>query len=590
MANLFLVIDPDEQRREACIRDSRKIIAPFAGLQVDAADAAGCSAVWAVSPCAPLSVRSDEQGLVVVLGEAIDDSGRRQDAADVRAAWTRDASTCWDGFYLAAMVEAGGGLVAGVDLLGLMPLYHWRGAGVSLVGTSPEFFLSHPAFAAHFDAEGLVRVLLINGLVGGRTLWTGVRRLQPGHHLLASHTGHQESEAYRIPDALDLAHLPLEGHVGVLGEVLTEAVRRHAPPGLRYGLLLSGGLDSRMIGGFLASAGIVPQALSIGLAEDLEMRCAKAAARALGVSQSVAEPVPGDYPECARIHATYEHLANGFNTVRDWWTQAQVGRLGERIATGIVADAMLGGTTIHWAYTPSPPTMGFDGYWRNMPQMGIPPDAARSLLKPEHRGLVDAAMDELRGEFEAYGERGSYQAWRFDLAHGERFHVGATVWRLAFGAWPTLPWLDRRVLKVASGIPASSLAHRTAQLELVRSLFPMFRRVPLDRSDLLEHAAQFLEPTLGDLTVERLRKEYGRVRRRLTRQETRYWYRVNEFNSPHWRTVRRLAEPHRARIEPWFDRAALDANLPPPEGVHSGLSESARKLLVGFMHWSSSHL
>lgn len=590
MANLILAIDPDASRRKTFVDTVLGTIAPFEGLLTGSREGTGCSAVWAVSPSAPLDVLSDEHGLCVLLGEAIDEDGRRRTAGEVRSAWNDAPATCWDGFYMAVSVGIGERVVAGVDLLGLFPLYHWQGGGVTLVATSPELFRAHPAFAEAFDLEGFVGVMLVNGFVGGRSLWSGVRRLQPGHHFQAQEGRRTEIEAYRIPDTVDLAHLPLEGHVAVLGETLLAAVKRHAPPGPRYGLLLSGGLDSRMMGGLLGAAGVTPRALTIGLAEDLEMRCAKAAAKALGLEQATAEPRPEDYPLYARVHADVEHLANGFNTIRDWWTQGQVGRLGERIATGIVADAMVGGTAIHWAYTPSPPKMSFDGFWRNMPQMGLSPEVARDLLLPAHKGLVEATMRTLRTEYEGYGDLGSYQAWRFDIAHGERFHVGATLWRLAFGAWPTLPMLDRRVVKVASGIPASSLAHRATQLDLVRTLLPALARVPLDRSDLLRHEAQFLEPTLPALVGERLRKEFGRVRRKITRRETRYWYRVNDFNSEAWKSVRRVVEPHRDRTAPYFERASLDAILPAPDKVHTHLSESARKLLVGFLHWSSNHL
>jgi len=590
MANLLLVVDPDAERRSKCVQSLRSGIAPFPGLVVGEKDAEGCAAIWAISPNAPWSLVSDGEGMTAVLGEAIDDDGRRQTASDVRLAWRERAETCWNGLYMALSVDASGSLVAGVDLLGLFPLYYWRGSGVTLVGTSPEFFRAHPAFQASFDVEGLVRILLVNGLVGGRTLFQDVHRLEPGNHVRADGTGIGEIAAYRIPHELDLAHLPLEGHVAALGDTLLDAVRRHAPAGPSYGLLLSGGLDSRMVGGLLVSAGITPRALSIGLSEDLEMRCAKAAAKALGLEQQTAEPRPEDYPVYARIHADYEHLANGFNTIRDWWTQGQVGRLGQRLATGIVADAMVGGTAIHWAFTPDPPRMSFDGFWKNMPQMGIQVEVARDLMQPRFRGLVESVMDVLRREYDGYGELGSYRAWRFDIAHGERFHVGATLWRLAFGAWPTLPMLDRRVIKVASSIPASSLAHRTTQLELVRTYLPDLGNVPLDRSDLLRHEAQFLSPRLQDLVSERLRRELGRVRRKLTGRETRYWYRVNDFGSDAWRSVRRVVEPHRGRMEPFFDRGNLDAILPPPDGVHTHISESARKLLVGFMHWSSNHL
>ncbi|HNY32782.1 MAG TPA: asparagine synthase-related protein [Fibrobacteria bacterium] len=590
MANLLLALDPNPDRLRSYMESVERIIAPFQGLVVGNARGPNCAAVWAVAPSAPLSVASSKGSLSIVIGEAIDESGRRQSAERIESSWKESPTTVWDGLYFAASVDSQGGIVAGVDLMGLFPLYYWIDSGVVLVATSPEFFLKHPLFDSKLDHEGLVGILLVNGLVGGRTLLEGVRRLQPGNHLSVERLQGREIEAFRIPDRLELAHLPLEGHVLAVETALVEATRRHAPPGPRYGLLLSGGLDSRMVGGLLVSSGIKPRAFTIGKDQDLEMRCAKAAARALGLDQNSGEPLAADYPGYAQVHSDYEHLANGFNTIRDWWTQSRVAELGDRVATGIIADALVGGTTIHWAYTASPPRMSFDGFWKNMAPMGFAPEAARRLLASPYRGLVDSTMEKLRDEYHGYGELGSYQAWRFDLAHGERFHVGATAWRLAFGAWPTIPVLDRQVIKVASTIPASSLAHRATQLGFVKNYLPQLGRTPLDRSDLLEHRAQFIAPTLRDLGEEHARQFLGRIKRRLFKKETRYWYRVNDFNSEAWRTVRRNAEPHRDLVSQVFDRSSLDAILPGPEGGHTSTPESARKLLVGFMTWSSKHL
>src|SRR6185503_4947359 len=119
----------------------------------------------------------------------------------------------------------------------------------------------------------------------------------------------------------------------------------------------------------------------------------------------------------------------------------------------------------------------------------------RDLLAPAKlAGAVDEVERKLQQEFHDYGERRSYCAWRYDLAHGQRYHVGATVWRLSFGAWPVVPMLDRAVAAIAAGIPASSLADRAAQLALVRTRLPELASLPLDRSDLMSDEPQYLEP------------------------------------------------------------------------------------------------
>jgi asparagine synthase (glutamine-hydrolysing) len=601
MANWLLVIDEDGSRRAGYAARVRTLVAPIAGLRVQSREGAGWSAVWAAASTAPVDVEVGSNGAALLWGEARDAAGGLQTAAAVRAAWRGGAVAQWDGYYAAAVVEEPGQtLTVGTDVLGVFPIYYWTdSSGVVLVGTSPELFRTHPRFRPALNETGLVGILLSNGLVDGQTLWRGVRRLGPGCRLRVLDGRVWEDEGYRLPLSTGAVDLPLEGHVCQLAEVVEAAVKRHAPLGRSYGLLLSGGLDSRMIAGFLIRADVRPRALTLGLPSDLEMRCAKAVAELYGLEHVTTEPDATDYPSLAGLQARWEHLANGFNTVRDWWTQGRVAQLGDRLVTGGLADSLVGATSMSWAYSENPPAMSYGAFVKQMPRLGVPGTVLRQLLdQTRFAGLVDDVERRLRDEFHGYGERISYCAWRYDLAHGQRYHVGSTAWRLSFGAWPVLPMLDRQVIETAANIPASSMANREAQISLVRTRLPELASVPLDRSDLLSHEPQYLTPRLRQLIANSVRRRLRAARQNLgflmRDREARYWHRINNFDGDAWKAAREAAEPQRPTVADLFDSNLLRTILPPPRerGKTTGpwVGESGRKLLLGLLYWSKDHL
>ncbi|KPK11282.1 MAG: hypothetical protein AMJ56_06495 [Anaerolineae bacterium SG8_19] len=600
MANWLVVIDEDEARRHAYTANVEAIIAPLAGLHVASRSGAWWAAVWAVANTAPLDVETRSESVALIWGEARDTQGELQTAASIRTAWHGGAKAQWDGYYAAAVInQAERSLTIGSDLLGIFPIYYWTdGNGLVLVGTSPELFRTHPYFRAELDITGLVGILLTNGLVNGQTLWRGVKRLGPGRRLRVANSRVWEDEAYQIPSDLGSLELPLSGHVDQLADAISSAVKRHTPAGRSYGMLLSGGLDSRMIAGFMIRGGVKPRPLTLGLDSDLEMRCSKAVANLYGLDHVTGEPEATDYPELASLNARLEHLANGFTTLRDWWTQRQVGNLGERLVTGLLADSLVGGTSISWAYSDNPPSMSYENFVQQKPKLGVPPDVLRQLLRAtEAEDVIEEVEHSLRDEFTGYSDRMSYCAWRYDLAHGQRYHVGGTAWRLSFGSWPVLPMLDRHLIETVARMPAASLADRELQLALVETKLPELAALPLDRSDLISEQPQYLKPEARQLLADSIRHNLHSVRGLLsfgTPKEARYWYRINNFNGELWKRAREAAEPQRGQVGDIFDSELLRKILPPlsekPKGQGPWVGESGRKLLLGFLFWAEHHL
>jgi len=602
MANWLVVIDDDRARRATYIASLESNISPLDGLRVASHNGNGWSAIWATAKTAPIDIEVQSGGGALLWGEARDANGQLQNAASIRRAWSQGKLAQWNGYYAAAVIEEDEqSTIVGSDLLGIFPVYYWtNGNGVILVATSPELFRTHPLFHSELDITGLVGILLTNGLVDGQTLWRGVKRVTPGHRLHVSGNRVWEEQAYALPSNLEISELelPLAGHVDQLADALSGAIKRHTPPGQSYGLLLSGGLDSRMIAGFMIRNGIKPRPLTLGLPSDLEMRCSKAVASLYGLEHVTGEPEAADYPELARQHAYWEHLANGFNTLRDWWTPRRVGDLGERLVTGLLADSLIGGTSISWAYSDNPPSMSYENFLEQKPKLGVSPDVLRQLLRgTDTDDVIEEVERKLHDEFTGYSERISYCAWRYDLAHGQRYHVGGTAWRLSFGAWPVLPMLDSQLIETVSRFPAASLANREVQLALVESKLPELAPVPLDRSDIISNQPQYLKPEVRQLLADTLRHKLQNVKDLLSfgnRKEARYWYRINNFNGELWKSARDAAEPHRDMVSDIFDNELLQKILPPlsgkPKGQGPWVGESGKKLLLGFLFWAERHL
>ena len=144
-----------------------------------------------------------------------------------------------------------------VDPLGLFPLYY-TATFQSLIATGCMYLgVAEADRAPALDRAGLAGILLSNGLVGDRTLMCGWSRLAPGCELQwqPGETGRVEP-TYRLPIHGHYTALAFDDARQLIDKRLSEAVRRHCPPQGTSTVLLSGGLDSRLLAGYLTAHGI----------------------------------------------------------------------------------------------------------------------------------------------------------------------------------------------------------------------------------------------------------------------------------------------------------------------------------------------
>lgn len=598
MANFVIIVDANAERRERFIQAITPQIAPVEGLRTASCATGDFHAVWAAHESAPVSYISDGEGAAVIWGDAIPGKGfRRIDARQLRKLWRDPAAhmpDAFDGYHAAVAYRPDMGVVVGTDLLGYFPVYHFTTDDVLLVGSSPELFKEHPLFRAQLDLEGLVGILMLMHSVSARTLLRGVSRLGLGHMLVGRPGAIKEITQFEIPRSDRYFDLPLSAHIELVDRALDQAMTRYVAEDTRHTLMLSGGLDSRMLGGLLKRKSRRDTILlTLGQPTDAEMRCALPVARELGFEHHTADPSFAEYPSLAGIHAKWQHGINSFNSILPWADQRVLRTLAPRIITGFDGDLTIGGVHIARAYAPEEMRFSFEALFANANAWGVPLATLKKLLRPEVFGdLVEETIRHIRADYEIPGERDSYRTMRFALHNRSRHHVGVVAWALSFGAWPVLPLLDRNLMECLGGIPTASFSDRLLQNELVATRFPELAALPLDRN-VTEPTP--LRPRFRWLLAAHLyRRHTDTLRRHLHRGERRYFHRIYDLNNPGWIAVRQRAEPYRERVAHLFNMDVLSELLPPP-GVPLKLEDSVRdasgrKTLLGLLLWANEYL
>ena len=597
MAIFLAVADPDAARREAVLTKFAGADQPWSELAATIEQCGHLGVAWAASKNAPVSVERTPDTLGLLIGDALVEETRLT-GSDLLARWAGDEMMPpLDGLHIGLRGTAHGELLVGADLLGLLPVHYWTDGRVVLVGSSVDSFRHHPSFRETLDLEGLAGLLLLGHAFGGRSLARGVRRLGAGHLLRSSlATGPREIPQYRVTPNASLYDLPFSAQCDLAFQALDRAVRRHASHAATA-MLLSGGRDSRMLAGLLARNGKHVQAITLGRADDIESRCAVGVARALHFRQQQVDILPAEYPAAAERMARWEHVESGFHYCDPWALPPRLGGAPGPLVSGLVMDAILGGSHIAWAHEPRTGALGFEPFFARANRLAFSPAAIEQLLAdPRGRDVVWSVLGEIRTAFEGLADTPARRAWCFDLYHRQRFYVGRAAWAWSFGAWPVLPAVDRGLLETCAGLPAASLADRRLQDAILCEELPALAELPLDRNGF---DSSPLQPRLRSLAVDHLRRRARRLgllpAPTLERDWDRlYFYRAFAIQSRGWATVRNHAEPHRERLYSVLGAEPLRRALPAPDvpiATDDMILDSARsKLLLGLILWAREHL
>jgi asparagine synthase (glutamine-hydrolysing) len=137
------------------------------------------------------------------------------------------------------------------DRLGIKPLYYSWSQGRLVFGSEIKAILEHPSIERAVDEQALFDYLGYEFVPGPRTMFAGIRKLQPGHTLKLSR-GEISLRGY-----WDLAFQPLEisreDAKRKCVELLRKSVERRLMSDVPLGVFLSGGVDSSSVLAMMAT-------------------------------------------------------------------------------------------------------------------------------------------------------------------------------------------------------------------------------------------------------------------------------------------------------------------------------------------------
>jgi asparagine synthase (glutamine-hydrolysing) len=173
------------------------------------------------------------------------------------------------------------------DRFGIKPLYYELRDGRISFASELKALLRQPDFSREIDCDALHSFLAFNSIPAPLTIFTGARKLPPGHLLTCSPAG-VALERFARPAPAPEGRLRDEHGPALAAELrerLDESVRAHLLADVPVGVLLSGGVDSSVLTALAAQRSTDKLAtFSIGFRERSfnELELARAVARRYG--------------------------------------------------------------------------------------------------------------------------------------------------------------------------------------------------------------------------------------------------------------------------------------------------------------------
>ncbi len=174
-------------------------------------------------------------------------------------------------FAIALWDEVQARLVVARDRVGIKPLYYAHVQGALVFASELKALCKSGRVARDLNHQAFGQYLSLEYIPAPATILRGVRKLRPGHLLVAS-SGRVRERAYWDLDLAQSEVDPRAGsaaeHVDAFRGVLRRAVAREMVSDVPVGVLLSGGLDSSAVAVFMAEACGEPiRSFSVSFAE-----------------------------------------------------------------------------------------------------------------------------------------------------------------------------------------------------------------------------------------------------------------------------------------------------------------------------------
>lgn len=156
-------------------------------------------------------------------------------------------------------------LTLGRDRLGEKPVYYGWSKGVFLFGSELKALRCHPAFSGEIDRQALATFLKYQYVPGPESIYSGIRKLQPGCVLTLS-LAQREPVIETYWSAIEQAQLGVKNRfsgspdeaVDALESLLGDAIGQQMMADVPVGAFLSGGIDSSTVVALMQKRSVRP--------------------------------------------------------------------------------------------------------------------------------------------------------------------------------------------------------------------------------------------------------------------------------------------------------------------------------------------
>jgi asparagine synthase (glutamine-hydrolysing) len=133
------------------------------------------------------------------------------------------------------------------DRLGIKPFYYYWDGRLFAFASEIKALLEHPSISARFEDSLLGEYLHFGYTSGEQTLFAGIRKLMPGHHLVLTPQKLEIQRYWEVPRAAPGAARDDASWIAECRQRLEETVRMRLMSDVPLGMFLSGGVDSSAI-------------------------------------------------------------------------------------------------------------------------------------------------------------------------------------------------------------------------------------------------------------------------------------------------------------------------------------------------------
>ncbi len=370
-------------------------------------------------------------------------------------------------------------LILANDRLGLRPLYYAEHAGVFRFASEVKGILSDADFPHRLSQEAVADLFQNNFVMADKTFFEDIHLL-PAASMLRYEDGRLAVSRYwEIPFPTHYPRRPDRYYDDLIFNALRSAVRRMIRPGIRYGLSLSGGLDSRWIAALLAEEEADSLAITLDSPGSDDTPPAKAVASATGLEHHLWEICP---TLAAEWGEAYSYATDGMDSIwhmEEFPITLRVGDYADVSVGGFLGDGLFG-------YEINPRTANLRrkdaAYYRRWRIRAgqLSKAQMRRVFKGDLDKQLTAMADESlkRAYAESPGTHGFHAIQYYDLRQAEpRYANIAQLAKLPFvGLYH--PIADEEVVLAALQLPPAQLLFERAYRRAMATHLPDMAAIP----------------------------------------------------------------------------------------------------------------